>query len=307
VLEHIIPLAEAVSDYATVNLAMDLLSEVLKLSGEFEACRAYRERVLERAEQVGDPAQLLLISARLGEAFFLLGDWMQARVYLERALEISHSLDSPDLQLGTAFALLGLGEFNLAVGTWDEASLYLEVCLAGAQRVGHEVTVRNAQRLLAVRDLHAGHPDEAFRRLELAELSEGEARADTLLILAWAYLEIGNDAQADDTIRKAIVLAREQHDRLNLCEALLVQGKIQVWQGRLRAAHDSFDEARALAAAMPYPYAEARILFQIGAMYVKQGGLEQARASLEAALAIFRRLGARKDFERTEQLLSTLG
>jgi tetratricopeptide (TPR) repeat protein len=304
VLEQIIPLAEALSDYATVNLAMDALSESLKLLGEFEAGRAYRERVLERAEQVGDPSQLLVIRARLGEACFLLGDWQQARVYLERALEISHSLDS---NLGTDFAHLSLAEFNLAAGNLDEASRYLEVCLAGAQRVGHEVTVRNAQRLLAVRDLHAGHPDEAVRRLDLVAPTEGAAQADTLLLRAWAHLEIGNDAQADETIRKAIGMAREGHDRLNLCEALLVQGRVQAWQGRQRAAHDTFDEAWALAAAMPYPYAEARILFQRGAMHLKQGEPEPARETLEAAQAIFRRLGARKDTERTEQLLATLG
>jgi tetratricopeptide (TPR) repeat protein len=304
VLEQIMPLAEALSDYATVNLAMDALSESLKLSGEFEACRTYRERVLERAEQVGDPSQILLIKARLSEASFLLGDWAQTRVYLEQALELSHSFHS---NLGTAFTLLGLAEFNLAAGDWDEATRYLGACLADAQRVGHEVMERNAQRLLAVRDLLTGRPDEAIRRLGLAAPAEGAVHADTLVLKAWAYLESGKDAQADETIGKTIMLARERHDRLNLCEALLIQGRVQAWQCRPREAADSFDEALALARAMPHPYAVGRILFQIGAMHLAQGESEQARDRLEAALAIFQRLGARKDIERAVQVLAALG
>jgi hypothetical protein len=38
-----------------------------------------------------------------------------------------------------------------------------------------------------------------------------------------------------------------------------------------------------------------------------RGELLAARERLNEALAIFRRLGARKDIERTEQLLATFG
>jgi hypothetical protein len=41
-------------------------------------------------------------------------------------------------------------------------------------------------------------------------------------------------------------------------------------------------------------------------MHAQKGEPELARERLEAALAIFRRLGARKDVERAEQMLSTL-
>ena len=66
------------------------------------------------------------------------------------------------------------------------------------------------------------------------------------------------------------------------------------------------DEGLALARSMPYPYAEARLLHVHGQLLAVQGEPELARKRLEAALAIFRRLGARKDLERTEQLVATL-
>ena len=43
-----------------------------------------------------------------------------------------------------------------------------------------------------------------------------------------------------------------------------------------------------------------------GEMHVRKGEPEAARERLEAALAIFRRLGARKDAERVEQALTDL-
>jgi hypothetical protein len=58
---------------------------------------------------------------------------------------------------------------------------------------------------------------------------------------------------------------------------------------------------------MPYPYAEARLLQVSSRVHAERGEPEPARERLEEALAILRRLGARKDIERTEQLLATLG
>ena len=57
---------------------------------------------------------------------------------------------------------------------------------------------------------------------------------------------------------------------------------------------------------MPYPYAEGRLLHVYSEMHAQKGEPEPARERLEAALAIFRRLGARKDAERTEQALADL-
>jgi hypothetical protein len=54
---------------------------------------------------------------------------------------------------------------------------------------------------------------------------------------------------------------------------------------------------------MPFPYAEARILVQMADVHKQRGEQEQARERLEEALTIFQRLGARKDIERTEEML----
>ena len=71
-----------------------------------------------------------------------------------------------------------------------------------------------------------------------------------------------------------------------------VLGMVRTRQDRTDEAAESFREGLMLARSLPYPYAEARILAEMG--------------MLEEALAIFQRLGAIKDRERTEEALAAL-
>jgi hypothetical protein len=50
---------------------------------------------------------------------------------------------------------------------------------------------------------------------------------------------------------------------------------------------------------MPYPLLEGRGLFELASMFGKKGEFERAGQLLEEALAIFQRLGAVPDAERT--------
>jgi hypothetical protein len=100
---------------------------------------------------------------------------------------------------------------------------------------------------------------------------------------------------------------REKRLRCVLAEALRVQALILVQQGHREEARGPLEEGLQFARAMPFPYAEGRALQVFGVLHAQCGEPELARERLEAAPAIFRRLGARRDSERTEQLLATLG
>jgi hypothetical protein len=89
-----------------------------------------------------------------------------------------------------------------------------------------------------------------------------------------------------------------------LVDALWVQAMVAIRQGRWEDAERPLEEGLSLARSMPYPYGEGRLLHAAGEMHVRKGEPEPARQRLEAALAIFRRLGARKDAERVERALA---
>jgi tetratricopeptide (TPR) repeat protein len=124
--------------------------------------------------------------------------------------------------------------------------------------------------------------------------------------MAWALLELGEVRQANDVVAQAINFARATNYRLSLVHALWVQAMVATRQGRWEDAERTLEEGLALARSMPYPYAEGRLLHVYGELHAQKGEPEPALERLEAALAIFGRLGARKDAERAEQAIVAL-
>jgi tetratricopeptide (TPR) repeat protein len=122
--------------------------------------------------------------------------------------------------------------------------------------------------------------------------------------LAWAQLELGETSEAAALATQVVGYAREAGELLLLARVSWLQALAASRQGRWEEATAAAEEGLALARSLPYPYMEARILHVYGELHVQKGEQEQAREKLEAALAIFRRLGARKDSERIEQLLA---
>ena len=94
--------------------------------------------------------------------------------------------------------------------------------------------------------------------------------------------------------------------RLAWVNALRVQAMVRICQERWDEAKRALEEGLTMARSLPYPYGEARLLHVYGQMHTQKGEPVPARERLEAALAIFRRLGARKDAERAEQAIVAL-
>jgi hypothetical protein len=88
-----------------------------------------------------------------------------------------------------------------------------------------------------------------------------------------------------------------------LVDALQVQAMVAMQQERWDEATSALEEGLELARAMPYPYAEGRSLHRYGELHLQRGEPGSAQERLEAALAIFQRLGARKDAERVAQAI----
>jgi predicted negative regulator of RcsB-dependent stress response len=127
-----------------------------------------------------------------------------------------------------------------------------------------------------------------------------------LPVLAWAYLEANEVEQAAATVAHAVARMRPENLRLMLAEALWVQARVRGQQGQVAEATQAVEEGIALARDLPYPYAEARLLCVHGHLHLQQGNTDAARQRLEAALAIFHRLGACKDADRVEHEVAAL-
>jgi tetratricopeptide (TPR) repeat protein len=306
-LEAAIAHAGTAGDLVTLSQALDMVGCAYEDRGDIGRSRAYTERALAVAERQGDPVMIAWLRSRRGMSAFFTGDWAGARADYEAAVAL-------DREVGTswisAYLLLNLGRLCLAEGAWEAAARWLDESYSVATRSGHLDPLRWAQLVLAECDIVTGQAEAARRRLlPLLDHPGLEASNVTLLIsmLAWAYLELGDLGQAGARIEQGMVRARAANDRRSLVEALRVQALVRMRQGRWAEAGDVLDEGLCVARAMPSPYAEARLLQVLGQLAVQQGERDPAQERLEAALAIFRRLGARKDSERVEQMVTALG
>jgi tetratricopeptide (TPR) repeat protein len=304
--EEALPLAEARGDLYTLGIGLMNVSCQYEDWGEFEQSRQYGERAYAIAERSGDPILRALMTTRRGMAAFYVGDWGQARAHFETAVAL-------DRQFGSSWVSPccrhDLGRLALAEGAWDEATQFLEEGLALAERTGDLFMVQELQRALAERDLVLGQAERA--RTRLLSVLGGLRREDwvippLLARLAWVQLELGEVTEAEASVARAITHARAMAYRVALVDALRVQAMVLTRQHRWVDAEHSLDEGLALVERMPYPYAEARLLHVYGMMHAAQGKPRPARERLEAARAIFRRLGARPEAAQTEQALAHL-
>ncbi|HET7035868.1 MAG TPA: transposase, partial [Thermomicrobiaceae bacterium] len=162
---------------------------------------------------------------------------------------------------------------------------------------------------LAEIEILTSHPAEASARLVplLDRPDLQECDVTTLLpVLAWARLELGQLDEAAAAVEQALGRARPEGMRLVLVETLRVRALIALRQEQWDAAAGSLAEGLALAREISYPYAEARLLCLDAALRARRGEPAAARERLEAAGAIFARLGARCDAEQVNKALADL-
>ena len=294
VLEGAVSLAEAAGDLGTLSGALNNLGAVYLRRGEFDRHVRCVERALALAERQGDPFGTAYFLGIVGCSDFYRGDWRSARERLQRAEAMGRAHPS----WVTPYPLLELGELYLGMGDWERASRYLEESSGLAEGYGDLQCLREVGCLLAERDLLVGHPEAASSRLDALLAAAERAHADLtdlLVLRAWAHHASGEACAAERTLDQGIARAKTANNRFLLVGALRVQGIALTGQGRWDEAAAALEEGMALARAMPYPYAEARLLHAYGLLVALQGDAVTARQRLDAALAAFRRLGARQD------------
>jgi tetratricopeptide (TPR) repeat protein len=267
------------------------------------------ESCLLRQLRLGARSRISAETSNLSEILFYLGDWERAREYAERAAELARSessgLTPTYFQYANVFRRLGM--IRTAMGDWEEAVSSLEESVALAERIPFPEAVRSGQGVLAELELLQGKPGAALVRLEpLVERSDPEELGTVRLLpcLAWAYLEVGNDARAEEVVLDGIDRARAQGHRLALVESLRVRGMVLVRRHRRDEAERAFEEAVSVARSSRYPYAEARTLYEWGLMHVGGPDPERGRDRLEEAAEIFRELGSRPYSDLAQKAMS---
>jgi tetratricopeptide (TPR) repeat protein/transcriptional regulator with XRE-family HTH domain len=301
--EESIPLLQEEGDLFFLYLAHLTVVAVQAVRGEFDSSRLSCERLCQVADRYGDPGAIAFAMSRRAWVTFMSGDWRHAREEIEQAVTISHRAGA---SWWSVYPVLEMGRLCLAQGDWEAALSHLDEVRTAAERYRDPRALLRASALLAELDVLQGRA--AAAKVRLVPLLDRGGPLDSnvtyfLPVLAWAHLESGDVQQAADVVAQAMARLRPSHRWAYLVDALRVQAMVAVRQGHWAEATGALEEGIMMARSMPCPYAEGRLLRVYGEMHVQKGELEPAHERLGAALAIFRRLGARHDAEQVEQAI----
>jgi tetratricopeptide (TPR) repeat protein len=304
--QGVLPLTEEVADLGCVARVACCMGYIHALQGAFALSRRLLDQAVAAVAQMENPSRLAFGLATRGWLSVLEGDWPGARADLDRALAASRQADR---SWYSSYPLVFLARLSLAEDAGGAATAAVREALALSEGSGDLQGLRYAAGVMAEIEILEGRAEAAGARLAPLLDRPGLEECDVTLllpVLAWAYLELGHVDLAADTVEQALTRARREEMRLVLVEALRVQTIVALRREQWDRAARSLEEGLALAQALPYPHAEARLLHLGGLLHVQQEEVESARERLEAARAIFARLGARMDRERVEQALGAL-
>jgi tetratricopeptide (TPR) repeat protein len=277
---EVLPLAEAMGDLEVLLSVHRNLAYIHALQGAPGTSRRHGDRALALAEQLENPPNRSFTLALCGWLAALAGDWRGAHAHLDQALALSRQL-GPSWY--SPYVLTFQARLSLAEGDRAAAAAALREAIALAGGSGELQALRWAATTLAEIEIMEGRAEAA--RAQLAPLLDRpglqECDVTTLLpALAWAQLGLGQLDAAMGTVEQALERARLEGMRLVLVEALRVRALVALRRGQREEAARSLEEGLALARAMPYPYAEARLLHLAGALHAERGAAEAARAAV---------------------------
>ena len=304
--QEVLSLAEARNDLEALLSVHRNLAYILALQGEFGTGRRHIDRSLALAEQLENPANRAVTLALRGWLATLAGDWQSAHADLDLATASSRQVA---LSWYSPYPLIFAARLALAEGDSAGATAAVREALAMVEGGEDLQALRWAATTMAEIAILEDHPEAAMAHLLplLARPGLQECDVTVLLpVLAWAQLELDQREAAAGTVEQALARARPEAMRLVLVEALRVQALVAVRRGQWDEAARSLDEGLALARAMPYPYAETRLLHVYGQLHAGMGEPAPARERLEAALTLSRRIGARRDTTQLERAVESL-
>jgi tetratricopeptide (TPR) repeat protein len=207
---------------------------------------------------------LLEDSASRGFLYLRLGEWDKTREYLEWALSVNE--DRCNFVAANACCFT-LGSLNLEMGDYPKAEELLLKSLGICQKGGNVVS-------------------------ELWVLP----------VLAELYLKMGQPDKAAEHVSRGFELLKPDQNWYGLPAPMyLARGMLAAARKNWDTAIDSFDKAIEINRQYQLPWDEAKTLYERGLTHLTRGSKgdrDKAHEDLDEALAVFQKVGAKKDAEK---------
>ena len=301
--KEVVALAERAENYFTLTYAYHSGSLIYQAMGDLVNDREWIRHAQASAERMGRATPMAHTFSRSGKHWFFAGDWERAREDFTRQFALAEQLGEAWL---TSYACLDLGQLDLRTGGEAGGLKLLRRAITSAERSHDFQALRQAHLALADYELVHGQPAAARDRLLPLLDTPGERAilvTSFLPLLAWAYLELGDEERSTAILLECIERAADSQMRPTIAEASRVRALGAVRRQEWEVSASALEHAIATSREIRYPYLEAKALYTCGQLHHAHGAKERASAALTQSLAILNRLGERLYAECAECLL----
>ncbi|HUO52349.1 MAG TPA: tetratricopeptide repeat protein [Gemmatimonadaceae bacterium] len=240
-----------------------------------------------------------------GVACFETGELAQAEERFHEALELGRQ-DGDDLLL--ARATNNLGTIANVRGAPTEALALYRLAVPAYQRLGHARGLAETYHNLAIsyRDLgDVPHADESERRAAEFARQAADARLAAMALVGLAELRLrsGDAELAEAEARRGAGEMARIGDPKGEADALRLVGAAATRRGRFAEARTALERALTLARTQGFAVIEAEALRARAELAHAEGRRDASRDEAREALAIYERLGARREAQALHEWL----
>jgi DNA-binding CsgD family transcriptional regulator len=292
------------------DTSLQILGLQLTVNGDLAEARDLLVGELERARARGylDHEQFAL--GLLAGLEVRAGQWVVADSYAQRSLEL---VVGTGLWNNEAAGHCTCALVEAHLGRVESARSHAETGRRQAVALGDLAFTATASQILGFLALSLGEPEVAVGHL--APLPECERQMDEhdpamscmLPDLAEALVLVGDLDGAREVQTELEARGRELGRAWAIATGLRCRGMIEAADGRPELALAALREALEWHEAVPQPFERARTLLALGTVQRRAKQRAEARATLEAALAVFEELGAALWAERARAEIGRLG
>jgi tetratricopeptide (TPR) repeat protein len=289
------------------GLVIGILGQQLTLSlallRDIPRAREWGEKALPEVAKFGVPTLEGFLRRPLALVYTLSGQVTKAH----EVCQAVQTLESKTLS-GCHFEdTANIGLHCLHQGERDKAREYLEWAIAVHQDRNNLAAVSACSFTLGSLNLEEGNFPKA-EQLLLKSLEICRTGGNVLFelwvlpVLAELYLKTGQPDKAAEYVDRGFELMKPDQNWYGLPAPMhLARGMLATARKDWGTATESFDKAIQINRQYQLPWDEAKTLYERGLMYLARGGKgdrDKAHEDLDEALAVFQKVGAKKDAEK---------
>jgi len=294
------------------SLVIGMLGQQLTLSlallRDVPMARKWGEKALPETTKFGIPTIELFLRRPLALIYTLSGEVAKAEESCRAVETIQDKASVAETGAICPFEdVAGVGFHYLRQGELEKAREYLEGSIAAHKDRNNFAAVGACSFVLGSLNLELENYPKAeeflLKSLEICQKG-GNVLFElwVLPVLAELYLKMGQPDKAAEYVNRGFELMKPGQNWYGLPAPMyLARGMLATARKDWDTATESLDRAIQINRQYQLPWDEARTLYERGLMYLSRGGKgdrDKAHDDLDEALAVFQKVGAKKDTEK---------